>query len=879
MPTHTQRAARRQALGSTCLLALPAALAIGTPAQAQTIITTSQTSPFNLSAYGGPVSIASGVSITSTGVAAISGGTAAQLANAGLVADAAGAGISLGAGGSLTNTGGISGADAVRLGAGGSIANTGAINGTGYGVLVNNGTGIVTNSGAIAAGYDGVSLNKGGTITNAGSIFGGHIGVYTGNGLGVVSNSGTISASSGDAVSLYSGGSLTNNATGELLGGYTGVYAGGSGAQITNAGLITGPDFGVYLMGASSVSNSGTIAGGIDGMMDLGAGGQISNSGLIHGGQMGVRLAANGAVENSGIISGGSIGVKLGVNGTLADEASGRIAGGVISVVAAAGDALQNAGTISGPTGIAAAGGISLTNTGVIASTVAGGNAISLSGGASTVILGTGAEIEGNIAANNTASQIELTGSGTLDSNLIGFGAGSAVAVAQGAVWAGSGQWQVARLVNDGVFTPGAIGTPLSLTGNFVQNADGTLRVLVSPGGISPFAITGTASLGGTLRYVLAPGTYQPASDTFLTATGGVNGSFAQITASGTGPRATPTQLTVHGAYAPAAQPAGVPVAAVVTASGASLSISGVFTVAPAGARLFADTTQAMAMGAFASGGTLLERAGSSAPAGGWAQATGGLAMASGAYTTRGGGFMAGLDHGDGFGGRIGFAAGYDSVSLSEDGTGTAGLRTTRLGLYAMQPVGRFRLSADIMGGIAARNTTRGTGAAASATAQGSGHTIAGDVRIALPLTYAGAQFTPAFGLQVASITAGKLDESAATQAFAVKVAGASFTTAAPYLRLRVSRNFITATNLVITPGISLGMSAMLSNPGAAAYITARDGTGFMAKPAHLSPLAGQFGAGIGIGRGNWRVMARYSVVAGGNWSGQILQAGVLVRF
>ncbi len=873
MPTHTQRAARRQALGSTCLLALPAALAITPPASAQTFITTSQASPLNLPAYSGPVSIASGVSITSTGAAAISGGTAAQLANAGLVADAAGAGIDLAAGGSIANSGSISGANAVRLEAAGSIANTGAINGAAYGVLVNNGAGTLANSGAIAAGYDGVSLNKGGTITNTASIFGGHIGVYTGNGLGVVENSGIISASSGDAVSLYSGGSLTNAATGELLGGYTGVYAGGSGAQITNAGLITGPDFGVYLMGASSVSNSGTIAGGIDGVMDLGAGGQIVNSGILHGGQMGVRLAANGAVENSGIISGGSIGVKLGVNGTLANEASGRIAGGVIAVVAAAGDALQNAGTISGQTGIAATGAITLTDTGVISATIAGGNAINLSGGASIIVLGTGAAINGNIAASNTASQIELTGSGTLDSNLIGFGAGSAVSVAQGAVWDGSGQWQVARLVNDGVFTPGAIGTPLSLTGNFVQNADGTLRVLVSSDGIAPFAITGTAILGGTLRYVLAPGTYQPASDTFLTATGGVTGSFAQVTASGTGPRATPTQLTVSGAAA-----GGQAFAAAVTVSGPTLSINSAFTVAPAGARLFADTTQAMAMGAFASGGTLLARAGSNAPSGGWAQATGGLAAASGAYTLRGGGFMAGLDHGDGFGGRIGFAVGYDSTNLTEDGAGTAGLRTTRLGFYAMQQMGRFRLSADILGGIVSRHTTRGTGAAA-ATAQGGGHTISGDMRVALPLSYAGAQFTPAFGLQVASVTAGALDEASATQAFAVKVAEASGTTVAPYLRLRVTRNFVTASNLVIAPDVSLGVGAMLNNPGAATHVIAQDGTGFTVAPTHLAPIAGQFGAGIGIGRGNWRVLARYSVTAGGNWSGQNLQAGVLVRF
>lgn len=888
MLTHSPRAARRHALGSTCLLALPAALSLGT-AHAQTV-TTSQATPLDISAYGaGPVSIASGVSITSNGAAAVTSSAAVQLGNAGFVE-----GISLAAGGTLTNAGSISGTNVVQFGAAGSIANSGVISGSRYGVLVNNGAGSVSNSGDINAGYDGISLNRGGTVTNSGSIFGAHIGVYTGNGLGDVSNSGTILARTGDAVSLYGGGTLTNSATGQLLGGYTGVYANGSGSHITNAGLITGPDFGVYLMGASSISNAGTIAGGIDGVMDLGAGGQLTNTGLIHGGQMGVRLAANGSIDNSGIISGGTIGVKLGTNGTLANEASGRIAGGITSVVAAAGDVLQNAGTISGATGIAANGAITLTDTGVISSTATGGNAISLSSGASTIILGTGAAINGNIAGNSTASQIDLTGSGTLTSNLTGFGAGSAVTVEQGAVWGGAGAWQVAELVNKGVFTPGAMGTPLTLTGNFVQTSAGTLRVLVTPAGISPFAIIGTATLGGTLRYVLAPGTYQPGSDNFLTATGGISGQFAQV-ASTQSASSTPLDLTVAStgstgsAGSSIVRNAGdsvnsstastaVAAAAVVTVSGTILTLNNAITVAPNGAALFADVSQAMALAAFSSGRTALDRANSSAPSGAWAQGTGNFVSAAGGYSLNGGGFLAGIDHANGFGGRVGFTVGYDNANLSNNAAGTAGLKTVRLGLYAAQPFGRFVLSADVMGGIVSSNTTRNTGAGA-AVAKGDGHSISGDVQIALPLSYAGAQFIPAFGLQVASVTTGALSETAATQAFAVNAAAASGTTVAPFLRMSVEKSFVTASNLVITPSLSLGAAAMLNNPGAVTHLTTQDGTGFTAHAQHLAPFSGQLGAGISISRGNWSITASYEGAAGGNWSGQSLQAGVLVRF
>ncbi len=233
MNSESQNVARRVSrAGCAPLLALPAALSLGAPALAQSVISTSQTAGLNLDNFAGPVEIATGVSINASGSAAISASLPAQLSNDGQVLDSAGIGIS--------------------LGQGGAVANSGLVHAGSYGVLVNGAAGTVTNTGQIGAGDDGVSLNRGGSVSNAGSIFGGHIGVYTGNGLGTVQNSGIISAQSGDAVSLYSGGSLTNTASGELLGGYSGVYAGGNGSSITNAGLITGPLFGAYLMGNST---------------------------------------------------------------------------------------------------------------------------------------------------------------------------------------------------------------------------------------------------------------------------------------------------------------------------------------------------------------------------------------------------------------------------------------------------------------------------------------------------------------------------------------------------------------------------------------------------------------------------------------------------
>jgi hypothetical protein len=877
-------------------------LALSGPALAQSLISSNLSGTLNLASYGtSTVSVGSGVSITSTGAAAVTDTAAAAFSNAGRITDMAGTGIDLGAGGAVSNAGGV--------------------NASAYGVRVNNAAGHVANSGAIAAGYDGVSLNKGGSVTNSGSIFGAHIGVYTGNARGNVSNSGEISAQSGDAVSLYGGGGLTNTAAGTLSGGYAGVYAGGNGTQITNAGNIGGHEFGIYLMGASSVSNAGVIAGGTDGINDLNAGGQVSNSGLIRGGQTGVRFAARGALDNSGNVTGGVTGVKLGTNSKLANEASGRISGGTTAVLAAAGDALRNAGTLSGQTGVAANGAVSIVNDGVISSTLPGGNAISLAGGASTITLGTGSQIYGNIAANGTASQISLTGSGRLSADLTGFAAGSAVTVAQGAAWIGTGHWQVAQLVNNGLFVPGLMGTPLSLTGNFVQGAAGTLRVFVTPTGISPFAITGTATLGGTLRYVLAPGTYAPGSHVFLTASGGITGNFAVVAGSQTGVTAAPLQATRPAASAlrdvtpalpalpaPPDAPAATAIAPTTgeaTALAGTLSLSVPTIVTPDDAALFADASQAMALGAFSAGQTLLDHVINAGPsgcqatsaggpgqaanmaaavasglcaAGGWMQATGNFAAATGAYSLSGGGFLAGADRANGLGGRIGIAAGFDSANMNDKANGTAGLQTIRLGLYAVQPLGRFLLSADVMGGIVSADTTRYT-AAAAATAKTSGHTLSGDIQLALPLSLHGVSIVPALGLQVASVTSGALHENSPAPGFAVNAASASGTTMAPYLRLDVQKRFVTDGHLVITPDLSLGMIAMLNNPGAAIILTTQDGTAFATHPGHLAPISGQFGAGVTISRGAWSFTARYSIAAAGNWSGQSLQAGVQVRF
>ncbi len=428
------------------------------------------------------------------------------------------------------------------------------------------------------------------------------------------------------------------------------MYAGGDGSRITNAGLISGPDFGVYLTSASSVSNSGTIAGGIDGVIDTGRGGVVDNTGLITGSTAGVKLARGGT--------------------------------------------LGNAGTIEGLTGVVANGAVDIIDTGSIVAT-GGGDAISLSRGASTITLGTGAQIVGDIAGSGTASSISLTGSGTLATDITGFGNGGSLNVAQGASWTGTGTWNVAQMVNNGSFTAGLATAPLRLNGNFTQSDTGTLVVLVEPGEVSSFIVTGTVKLGGTLTYVLAPGTYVPANYQFLQGEGGVSGGFTQVAA--------------------AAQPILVSVGT----QAALLQVKGKFTVAPQEAGLLPDPSQAMTLDAESMDDLLLGHAVApgagagcqNAPAvgsgkagiasalaggfcalGGWVEAAGTNLSTQDAYNFTGGGFLAGVDRAlTATGGRIGLATGYDDGTLRGQGTGDADLETIRIGLYASQPWGRSR--------------------------------------------------------------------------------------------------------------------------------------------------------------------------------------------
>jgi autotransporter-associated beta strand protein/T5SS/PEP-CTERM-associated repeat protein len=87
--------------------------------------------------------------------------------------------------------------------------------------------------------------------------------------------------------------------------------------------------------------------------------------------------------------------------------------------------------------------------------------------------------------------------------------------------------------INGGTLAPGnSIGT-LTVQGNLVMTSAAAYIVEVSPTNADRTNVTGTATLGGTVQAVFAPGAYISRSYTILSATGGRIGTFGSLTTPG----------------------------------------------------------------------------------------------------------------------------------------------------------------------------------------------------------------------------------------------------------------------------------------------------------------------------------------------------------
>ena len=288
----------------------------------------------------------------------------------------------------------------------------------------------------------------------------------------------------------------------------------------------------------ASLSGTGTVVnnGSSNGTLTVG-GNNVSSvfSGVLEDGSAAtlaltkigtgtLTLTGNNTYTGGTTINGGTL--ELGNGGT-----SGSIVGNVTDNGTLAfdrSDILTFSGLISGT------GGVEQIGTGTTVLTAA--NTYT---GPTTVNGGT-LEVDGSIASVETLinSGGVLTGSGSILGNVVNNGmlTGSESIggnVVNNGVLTGSESIR-GNVVNNGIVSPGSpIGT-LTISGNYIQNSGGTLRIGVggtAPGQFSLLAVGGHATLGGTLQIVPINGFQLAVGNklTFLTATGGVSGNFSTI--------------------------------------------------------------------------------------------------------------------------------------------------------------------------------------------------------------------------------------------------------------------------------------------------------------------------------------------------------------
>jgi outer membrane autotransporter protein len=369
----------------------------GVAITASTVIINSNAGKISGSVDGisaGNADIANSNLITGGTEGILTNGTSTTIANSGTIS-----GTGAGSTGILTvhdlivtsNSGTISGVGVgISIGGDGNIANAGKILATGDGTstnpvsavfannsltLSNSSTGMIT-----ANGKNGIAIQAG-TVNltgNAGTISGSIFGIQA-TGDATVVNSGMISATGGDGVGVFAGGTLTlsNSSTGVITAnGKFGFAVQADTVNVTNAGTISGASEGVDTSADATVVNSGSISGSNFG---IGAGGNamVMNSGTISSGLEGIGAGGDAIVVNSGTISG--------------QAGLGIFAVGSANVIN------SRTGTISGLIGIEADGnkgtGSTITNAGTIIGT--GGTAISLSSAADTLNLMPGSKIVG----------------------------------------------------------------------------------------------------------------------------------------------------------------------------------------------------------------------------------------------------------------------------------------------------------------------------------------------------------------------------------------------------------------------------------------------------------------------------------------------------
>lgn len=429
---------------------------------------------------------------------------------------------------------------AVLLPNGGTVTNSGSISGslsaassfTFAGVMVSSGAGNITNSSKIS-GECGIVLNAGGSITNnAGATI-------QGNAL----NENGFDSNTGSAILLVSGGSVINRAGGTIQGiglDSWGIKSFSAPVNIRNFGVISGNVDGVNVNGGGTLVNEtgASITATMESAVAVTSGGTET---IVNSGTISSAVPAIGALNNASVsITNNVGGVITGTNGDAIDTI--RSSGQAI---------ILNAGIINGGIFL---GGAPNQVTLVSGGRINGNLDLGPNSGSKLVLDGSGEQAISQAVTGSIRNLGSLTKQGnsvwTIDEDLSAPASTNVIAgtlnvaenkaltsplvtIENGGTLMGSGIIS-GNLTNFGLVSPGnSLGT-LTVSGDYTQSPNGTLRIEVAglgPGQFDLLAVSGHASIAGTLQLIRLGNFQLQVGDklTFLTAGRGVNGNFSTV--------------------------------------------------------------------------------------------------------------------------------------------------------------------------------------------------------------------------------------------------------------------------------------------------------------------------------------------------------------
>jgi hypothetical protein len=206
---------------------------------------------------------------------------------------------------------------------------------------------------------------------------------------------------------------------------------------------------------------------------------------------------------------------------------------------------------------------------------------------------------------------------------------------------------------------------------------------------------------------------------------------------------------------------------------------------------------------------------------------------------------------------------------------------TTRVALYAAQPIGPFALAGVIAYGNASDTASRAT-AIGNIGSSNRESIFSGGAQLSTMMTMQNINIEPAAGLRIARVDGGGNFSEPTTgiaAAYAVTGKTPSYTSVQPFLLLSASESFVTDSGMTITPDAQIGVEYEAADRGAATPLITANGFTLDSPHNSLDPEDALVSLGITAGKANWSLFATYTGRLSGNWNSQMADAGVRVRF